>query len=124
MTNPIAAAPIVPTIPWTEEAVPAIGAIFSIASVPRLEEVKAKLAIVSPWKTMNRGSDSKPARAIVECAAVITTIASAALWPTRRSPKRPTTRELRYEARAIGAATDAKTRPMYRPSWKVSNTIC
>ena len=36
------AAPIVPTTPWTDEAVPAIGAICSIASVPRFDEVKAK----------------------------------------------------------------------------------
>ena len=30
------------TTPWTDEAVPAMGAIFSIASVPRFDEVKAK----------------------------------------------------------------------------------
>ena len=53
ITNPIAAAPMVPTTPWTDEAVPAIGAIFSIASVPRFDEVKANSAIVSPCKTMN-----------------------------------------------------------------------
>ena len=42
--------------------------------------------------------------------------ASAPVWPTRRSPKRPTTREFSQEASAIGAAIDAKTRPMKRPS--------
>ena len=48
----MSAAPTVPTTPWTDEAVPAIGAIFSIASVPRFDEVKAKHAIVRPCKTM------------------------------------------------------------------------
>ena len=50
--------------------------------------------------------------------------ASAALWPTRRSPNRPTTRELSQEASAIGAAIEANTRPMNRPSWNASKTIC
>ena len=36
------AAPSVPITPWTDEAVPAIGAICSIASVPKFDEVKAK----------------------------------------------------------------------------------
>ena len=45
MPNPISAEPRVPITPWTEDPVPAIGAICSIARVPKLEEVKAKQAI-------------------------------------------------------------------------------
>ena len=49
---------------------------------------------------------------------------AAAVWPTRLSPNRPTTRELSHEASAIGAAIAANTRPMKRPSSKASKTIC
>ena len=38
--------------------------------------------------------------------------------------KRPTTRELSHEASAIGAAIDANTSPMKRPSPNASKTIC
>ena len=43
----------VPTTPWIDEAIPAIGAIFSIARVFRFDEVKAKLAITNPWIATN-----------------------------------------------------------------------
>ena len=68
--KPIAAAPNVPTTPWTDEAVPAIGPICSIASVPRLDEVKAKLAIVSPCKTTKTVKVSCPLGAIAAWTAV------------------------------------------------------
>ena len=48
IAKPMIAAPIVPTTPWTDEAVPAIGRPYrSIASVLRFDEVNEKLTIVS-----------------------------------------------------------------------------
>ena len=64
MAKPIAAEPRVPITPWTDDAVPAIGAICSIASVPKLDEVKAKQAMVSPCMTTKTGSVSCPLSAI------------------------------------------------------------
>ena len=52
---------MVPTTPWTDEAVPAIGPICAIARVLMFDEVKAKQAIASPWKTMKTVRLSAPA---------------------------------------------------------------
>ena len=66
-----AADPSVPITPWTDEAVPAIGAICSIASVPKFDEVKAKQAIVRPCKTTNTGRLLVPGQRDRACSAVI-----------------------------------------------------
>ena len=103
-----------PTTPWTDEAVPAIGAICSIASVPRLDEVKAKQAIVSalqddeqppgvsPPAQRDRGVDDGDEREA----------------PARRHGRPGAARSARrsaqlvQDASAIGAATAANTSPI------------
>src|SRR5947209_6751292 len=81
--------------PGADAAVPAIGAMFSIASVPRFDEVNAKQPMVRPCRTMKVHSVSKPASAMAAWIDVTTRNAKAAECPTRLSPNRPTTRELR-----------------------------
>ncbi|MNC94569.1 hypothetical protein D3C83_114550 [compost metagenome] len=58
MTRPTSAPPIVPVTPWNEEAVPAIGAILVIASVPKFDVVNEKLTKVSCIRRMNSHSGS------------------------------------------------------------------
>ena len=64
MTSPISAPPIVPATPWTDEAVPAIAAMLVIASVAKLEVVKANAIIVSPISVTNSHSGSSKTRAM------------------------------------------------------------
>ena len=53
MASPSSAPPIVPVTPWNEEAVPAIGAMLVIASVPKFDVVKAKATNVSSISRTN-----------------------------------------------------------------------
>ena len=94
MAKPSAADPSVPITPWTDEAVPAIGAICSIASVAKLDEVKAKQAMVRPCMMTNTARLSWPLSAIAACTAVTSASRSELTCPTRRRPNRSTMRLL------------------------------
>ena len=115
---------MVPVTPWNEEAVPAIGAILVIASVPKFDVVNAKATNIS---SMSRTNNHKGSAAKLRHQGMQDRDDDKCDQPGMAGPPKPnlpTTRELPQLATAIGAAMAAKISPISGPDSNTSNTIC